>query len=107
MGSPETRIGLPLDSRYRATVRALVVSNMAASRERPARGVFVRDQVAALRRLPGLAVELHEFLPGAASYPLAALSLRRRYGTRPFDIVHAHFGLTAWPALAAPATRRA
>ena len=33
-------------SRYRASVRALVVSNMAASRENPARGVFVRDQVA-------------------------------------------------------------
>jgi len=90
---------------YRASVRALVVSNMAASRERPARGVFVRDQVAALQRRPGVAVELYEFLPGAAGYPLAALSLRRRYGTRPFDIVHAHFGLTAWPSLAVPAAR--
>jgi glycosyltransferase involved in cell wall biosynthesis len=87
-------------SRYRASVRALVVSNMAASRERPARGVFVRDQVAALRRIGDLDVELFEFLPGALSYPLAAATLRRRFDASRLDIVHAHFGLTAWPTLA-------
>jgi len=81
-------------------VRALVVSNMAASREQPARGVFVRDQVAALRARGDVAVELYEFAPGALSYPFAALALRRRYAATRFDIVHAHFGLTAWPALA-------
>jgi len=59
----------------------------------------VRDQVAALRRIPGVEVELFEFAPGASSYPLAALALRRRYGDAGFEIVHAHFGLTAWPAL--------
>ena len=73
---------------------------MAASRERPARGVFVRDQVAALRRIGGMEVELFEFAPGAVSYPLAARALRRRFGGARLDIVHAHFGLTAWPALA-------
>ena len=88
-------------------MRALVVSNMAASRERPARGVFVRDQVEALRRQAGVTVELHEFLPGALAYPLAALALRRRYSAARFDIVHAHFGLTAWPALVVPAARHA
>jgi glycosyltransferase involved in cell wall biosynthesis len=81
-------------------VRALVVSNMAASRERPGRGVFVRDQVAALRARGDIAVELFEFAPGALSYPLAALALRRRFSGARFDVVHAHFGLTAWPALA-------
>ena len=37
----------------------------------------------------------------------AAPALRRRFGARRFDVVHAHFGLTAWPALAAraPSTR--
>ena len=54
-----------MGSRYRASVRALVVSNMAASRERPGRGVFVRDQVAALRARGDVDVELFEFLPGA------------------------------------------
>jgi len=81
-------------------VHALVVSNMAPSPANPGRGSFVRDQVAALRRIAGLEVELFEFAPGAGAYPLAALRLRRRYATDRFDVVHAHFGLTAWPALA-------
>jgi glycosyltransferase involved in cell wall biosynthesis len=88
-------------------VRALVVSNMAASRERPARGIFVRDQVAALRRIRDVDVELFEFPPGAGSYPLAARTLRRRFGASGIDIVHAHFGLTAWPALALRGPRHA
>jgi glycosyltransferase involved in cell wall biosynthesis len=93
--------------RYRASVRALVVSNMAASRERPGRGVFVRDQVAALRAHPGVAVELFEFTPGALSYPLAARTLRRRFDGARLDVVHAHFGLTAWPTLALRGPRHA
>jgi glycosyltransferase involved in cell wall biosynthesis len=88
-------------------VRALVVSNMAASRERPARGVFVRDQVAALRRISDVEVELFEFPPGALSYPLAARTLRRRFDPATLDIVHAHFGLTAWPTLALRGPRHA
>jgi glycosyltransferase involved in cell wall biosynthesis len=94
-------------SRYRASVRALVVSNMAASRENPARGVFVRDQVAALRRIADVDVELFEFFPGALAYPLAAASLRRRFDASALDVVHAHFGLTAWPALALQGPRHA
>src|SRR5579862_155289 len=93
--------------RYRARVRALVVSNMAASRERPGRGVFVRDQVAALRRRGDVDVELFEFAPGALAYPLAALALRGRYADARFDVVHAHFGLTAWPSLALRGPRHA
>lgn len=73
---------------------------MAASPGNPGRGSFVRDQVAALRRIPDQQIELFEFAPGASSYPLAALALRRRYAPDDFEIVHAHFGLTAWPALA-------
>jgi teichuronic acid biosynthesis glycosyltransferase TuaC len=92
---------------YRGYVRALVVSNMAASPASPGRGSFVRDQVAALRRIPGHEIELFEFEPGASSYPLAALALRRRYENDEFDVVHAHFGLTAWPALALRAPRHA
>lgn len=94
-------------SRYGAPVRALVVSNMAPSRENPGRGIFVRDQVAALRRIPDVELELFEFAPGAASYPLAALALRRRFDAGQLDIVHAHFGLTAWPALALRGPRHA
>ncbi len=72
----------------------------------PERGRFVRDQVAALRQLEGLEVELHEFSPGALALARAAPELRRRFAGR-FDVVHAHFGLTAWPCLAVAARVRA
>jgi teichuronic acid biosynthesis glycosyltransferase TuaC len=80
---------------------------MLADASHPERGGFVRDQVAALRRLAGVEVELFEFAPGGRALAGAALSLRRRYAGERFDVVHAHFGLSAWPALAAPATVRA
>ena len=86
-------------------MRALVVSNMAPSQLHPGRGSFVRDQVAALRRIDAVDIELFEFQPGLVSYPLAALALRHRYAADTFDVVHAHFGLTAWPALALRAPR--
>jgi glycosyltransferase involved in cell wall biosynthesis len=88
-------------------VRALVLSNMRPEGEHPERGRFVRDQVSALRRLDGLSVELYEFPPGARALARAALDLRRRYAGERFDVVHAHFGLTAWPALAVRAHGRA
>jgi teichuronic acid biosynthesis glycosyltransferase TuaC len=100
-----------IPERYgRGTVRALVVSNMLPDAAHPERGSFVRDQVAALRELDGLEVSLHEFPPGGAGVARAAVDLRRRFAGRGgdrFDIVHAHFGLTAWPALAVPARVRA
>src|SRR5690349_11325205 len=75
---------------------------MYPTRERPALGSFVRDQVEALRRRPDVEVELFAFPPGAREYPRAARALRRRYhGRDRFDIVHVHFGLTAWPAILA------
>jgi glycosyltransferase involved in cell wall biosynthesis len=88
-------------------VRALVVSNMRPDAAHPERGSFVHDQVAALRSLDGLDVQLHEFPPGARAIAHAARELRRRYAGERFDVVHAHFGLTAWPALAVPAGTRA
>jgi len=95
----------------------MVISNMRPDAANPGRGSFVRDQVAALRKIDGLEVELYEFDPGPRSLASAAVELRRRHGppstlTRrpasvPFDVVHAHFGLSAWPALAVPARVRA
>jgi glycosyltransferase involved in cell wall biosynthesis len=82
-------------------MRALVVTNMHPSPERPALGSFVRDQVEALRRRGDVEVELFAFGPGPRALAQAARDLRRRYRRRRFDIVHAHFGLTAWPALLA------
>jgi teichuronic acid biosynthesis glycosyltransferase TuaC len=79
--------------------------------DHPERGRFVRDQVDALRRLPDMQVELYEFPPGGAALIDAARWLHRHHGgrgqpTERLDVVHAHFGLTAWPALAARARVR-
>jgi glycosyltransferase involved in cell wall biosynthesis len=82
-------------------LRALIVTNMYPSAAAPARGSFVRDQVEALGRLPGVEVEVFAFEPGGGfPYPRAARALRRRYRDGEFDVVHAHFGLTAWSGLA-------
>jgi len=88
-------------------LRALVVTNMYPSPARPALGSFVRDQVRALQRIEDLDVAVHAFPPGGArSYIRAAQQLRSAYAGQRFDIVHAHFGLTAWPALAVRAGHR-
>jgi teichuronic acid biosynthesis glycosyltransferase TuaC len=93
------------------TMRALVVTNMYPSPARPALGSFVADQVSALRRLdaPELHLEVFGFAPGGyGAYARAARQLRARYGDgAPFDVVHAHFGLTNWPSRAVPARARA
>ena len=72
--------------------------------EQPSLGVFVRDQVEALRRLDA-DVEVFAFEPGSpGAYARATAAWLRR--PEQYDIVHAHFGLTAWPALAARGRRR-
>ena len=86
-------------------VRALIVTNMYPSPQQPALGGFVADQVAALRRTGEADVEVFAFAPGG--YVAAARALRARHRRDRFDIVHAHFGLTQWPALAARARARA
>jgi glycosyltransferase involved in cell wall biosynthesis len=79
-------------------MRALIVTNMWPTPAAPARGSFVRDQVNALRELDGVEVDVFAFPPGG--YMRAARDVRRRHGATTYDVVHAHFGLTAWPALA-------
>jgi teichuronic acid biosynthesis glycosyltransferase TuaC len=79
-------------------MRALVLTNMWPSPERPALGVFVRDQVEALRRIPGVEVEVFAFGPGG--YARAMREVRARHRDGHHDVVHAHFGLTAWVAIA-------
>jgi glycosyltransferase involved in cell wall biosynthesis len=105
-------------------VRALVLSNMLPDDAHPERGRFVRDQVDALRGLEGLDVELYEFSPGRRELASALIEMRRRFASRSsgtggshearrarrspaFDVVHAHFGLSAWPAAVVPARVRA
>jgi len=86
-------------------VRVQVVTHMWPSEERPEHGVFVRDQVDALRRLEGVEVEVKRFPPGSRSYLRAAWNLRSSGRRGGFDVVHAHYGLSGWSALAARAER--
>ena len=89
-------------------MRALIVTNMYPTAARPALGSFVRDQVEALRRIDGIDVEVFSFSPGGGgAYARAATDLIRRHRHDRFDVVHAHFGLTAWPAFAARGKARA
>jgi glycosyltransferase involved in cell wall biosynthesis len=82
-------------------MRVLVVTSLYPTPSRPGLGVFVRDQVEALRRIDGLDVELFAFEPGGAGrYARAAARLRRRHRGDRFDVVHAHYGLSGWVALA-------
>src|SRR5215217_7049920 len=67
----------------------------------PQRGIFVRDQVEALRRRADVEVEVFAFPPGPPALLRAVAGIRRRTRGARFDVVHAHFGLAALPALAA------
>jgi glycosyltransferase involved in cell wall biosynthesis len=88
-------------------MRALVVTNMYPSPEHPALGSFVRDQVQALRRTGETELDVFAFTPGGyGAYARASRELGLRFRGERFDIVHAHFGLSAWPARAVPARAR-
>ncbi len=78
-------------------MRVLVVTNITPDPASPSRGVFVRDQVAALRRA-GIEVELLSFPQGRWNYPRAVPRIRRLLRRERFDLVHAHFGLAGWCA---------
>ena len=83
-------------------VRALVVTNMYPTPERPAFGSLRARPgrgAAPPRRRRGRAVRLPARACAPTRRPRA--TLRRRHRARRFDVVHAHFGLTAWPALLA------
>jgi teichuronic acid biosynthesis glycosyltransferase TuaC len=81
-------------------MRVLVVTNLWPTPDSPARGGFVRDQVEALRAVVGVELELFTFGTGAREYARAAVEVRRRYRGERFDVVHAHYGLCGWSALA-------
>jgi teichuronic acid biosynthesis glycosyltransferase TuaC len=83
-------------------MRVLVVTNFEPDTETPQRGRWVRDQVAEVRRL-GVEVEVFSFPPGARHYLPAAARLRRLLRREAFDLVHVHYGLTAWSAVLAGA----
>jgi glycosyltransferase involved in cell wall biosynthesis len=81
-------------------VRVLVVTNLWPTPDAPARGGFVRDQVEALKAIDGLEVETFTFGTGSSEYVAAARTIRKRYKGEQFDLIHAHYGLCGWTALA-------
>ena len=88
-------------------MRVLVVTNLYPTARRPALGPFVRDQVDALRSLDGIEVDLHSFDPtgGIRPYLKESITLARRYRDSDYDVVHSHYGLTGFCALAVRGTR--
>ena len=84
-------------------MRALIVTNLYPTPERPRLGRFVFDQVEAIRAR-GTEVELFTFPVGGRHYLPASRRLRRflRQGET-FDVVHAHYGLCGWVAALAGA----
>jgi glycosyltransferase involved in cell wall biosynthesis len=89
-------------------MRALIVTSMYPTPASPGLGSFVRDQVQALERIGEVDLEVFSFPAGGAkAWIKAATELRRRHRGDRFDIVHAHFGLSLWPALSARGRARA
>lgn len=83
-------------------LRVLIVANMYPSAASPAYGVFVADQVAALRATGEVDVEVFHWDARRRPwrYALAALELALTHVEA--DVVHAHYGLSGVVALAAP-----
>jgi len=83
-------------------MRVLVVTNFTPDAGAPQRGRWVLDQVEEMRRR-GVEVEVFSFPKGSSHYLPAAVRLRRLLRRERFDLVHVHYGLTAWSALLAGA----
>jgi glycosyltransferase involved in cell wall biosynthesis len=85
-------------------MRVLVVTNFVPDAGAPQRGRWVRDQIDEVRRL-GVDVDVFSFRPGSRRYIPATWRLRRLLRDRPpYDLVHAHYGLSGWCALLAGAS---
>jgi teichuronic acid biosynthesis glycosyltransferase TuaC len=83
-------------------MRVLVVTNFEPDESAPQRGRWVRDQIDAVRGR-GVKVEVFSFPPGRNEYLPATRRLRGLLRRQSFDVIHAHYGLPGWCALAAGA----
>ncbi len=81
-----------------APLRVLAVTNIWPVGE-SFRGIFVKEQVDALRRL-GVHVDVEVIAQnrGKADYFLAAQRVRRKARHGRYDVVHAHYGMSAFAA---------
>src|SRR5262249_35753504 len=77
-------------------VRVLAVTNLWPVGD-SFRGIFVKEQVEALRRLGShVDVEVVGQQRGKLDYVLAALRVRRRARQGGYDLVHAHYGMAGF-----------
>ena len=84
----------------RLRLRILVVTAMYPCSERPGHGSFVEEQVRALRELGHSVHVVHiRSYRGRSEYLRGARTVRRLARAGGFDVVHAHYGLTALAAL--------
>ena len=83
-------------------LRVLIVANMYPSPERPAFGVFVADQVAALRATGEVDVAVYHWDARRRPWRYALAALKLALAGTDADVVHAHYGLSGLVALAAP-----
>jgi glycosyltransferase involved in cell wall biosynthesis len=81
-------------------VKILCVTNMYPSPQRPGSGAFVWQQVEQLRRF-GHTVDVVDILgyQSKMNYLRGALDVMRMTSAVAYDIVHAHYGYSAYPAL--------
>lgn len=73
--------------------RVLVVTNMWPSKAAPYRGIFVKEQVDAVRRHQGLSIDVH-LVHGKQGYLRAFAEVPKAARAGGYDVVHAHYGLT-------------
>lgn len=81
-------------------MRILCVTNMYPSPHRPGSGAFVCHQVEQLRRF-GHAVDVIDILGSRSkmNYLRCALEVMRMTRAVAYDVVHAHYGYSAYPAM--------
>ena len=80
-------------------MKILIVTAMYPTPERPAFGTFVKEQVDSLKRA-GVEIDVLVSSDGGGikGYLEAVRALRRTLREKPYDIVHAHYGLTGMVA---------
>jgi len=79
-------------------MRVLVVTAMYPTKDKPASGTFVKDQVESLKKA-GLDVDVFVFDGGNwKKYVEAGRKINAILRHQTYDIVHAHYGLTGLPA---------
>jgi len=83
-------------------LRVLIVTNMYPSPSRPSYGVFVADQVAALRAGGEADVEVFDWDARRRPWRYALAALELALTRVDADVVHAHYGLSGVVALSAP-----